>query len=38
MIGIREERVKRYRDELFKGYDMLGTVLFVYSKFQKNID
>lgn len=38
MIGIREERVKRYRDELFKGYDMLGTILFVYSKFDKNID
>jgi amino acid transporter len=38
LIGIREERVKRYRDEIFKGYDMLGTVLFVYSKFEKNID
>ncbi len=38
MIGIREEMVKHQRDELFKGYDMLGTVLFVYSKFQKNID
>lgn len=38
LIGIREERVKRYREELFKGYDLLGTVLFVYSKFEKNID
>lgn len=38
LIGIREESVKHQRDELFKGYDMLGTVLFVYSKFQKNMD
>jgi amino acid transporter len=38
MIGIRGEMVKHQREELFKGYDMLGSVLFVYSKFQKNID
>jgi len=38
LIGIREEMVSHYKEELFKGYDKLGTVLFVYSKYQKNID
>ncbi len=38
MIGIRGEMVKHKRGELFKDYDMLGSVVFVYSKFHKNID
>ena len=38
LIGIREEMVKHHKEDLFKGYDNLGTVLFVHSKNQKNID
>lgn len=38
LIGIREELVKKEREKLFEGYDELGTVLFVYSKNQKEIE
>ena len=38
LIGIREELVKREKEKLFEGYDELGTILFVHSKDQKNIE
>ncbi|MCE4564193.1 amino acid permease [Maribellus sp. CM-23] len=38
LIGLREELVKHGKEELFKGYDELGTVLFVHSKNQKAIE
>ena len=38
LIGLREEMVKKERQKLFEGYDELGTVLFVYSKNQKEIE
>ncbi|MCK3685034.1 amino acid permease [Maribellus sp. YY47] len=38
LIGLREELVKHEREDLFKGYDDLGTVLFVHSKNQKAIE
>jgi len=38
LIGLREERVKHGKEEVFTGYDNLGTILFVHSKNQKSID
>ena len=38
LIGLREELVKHGKEDLFKGYDDLGTVLFVHSKNQKAIE
>lgn len=38
LIGLREELVKHEKEALFKGYDELGTILFVHSKNQKAID
>jgi len=38
LIGLREELVKHEKESLFKGYDELGTVLFVHSKDQKAIE
>ncbi len=38
LIGIRAERVKKKKEELFEGYDELGTILFVHSKDQKPIE
>jgi amino acid transporter len=38
LIGLREEMIKKERQKLFEGYDELGTVLFVYSKNQKEIE
>jgi len=38
LIGLREELVKHEKEDLFKGYDELGTVLFVHSKNQKAIE
>jgi amino acid transporter len=38
MIGIREELVKREKEKLFKGYEGLGTILFVHSKDNKSIE
>jgi len=38
LIGVREELVKKEREKLFEGYDELGTVLFVYSRNQKEIE
>jgi hypothetical protein len=37
LIGLREELVKHEKDNLFKGYEKLGTTLFVHSKNQKSI-
>lgn len=37
MIGIREELVKRGKENLFEGYDELGSILFVHSKDNKLI-
>lgn len=38
LIGLREELVKHEKEALFKGYDDMGTILFVHSKDQKAID
>lgn len=38
MIGIREELVKHEKQQLFEGYDGLGTILFVNSKDNKPIE
>ncbi len=38
LIGLREEMIKKEQQKLFEGYDELGTVLFVYSKNQKEIE
>ncbi|MCY1723002.1 amino acid permease [Prolixibacteraceae bacterium Z1-6] len=38
LIGLREEMLKHEKEELFKGYDELGTLLFVHSKNQKAIE
>jgi hypothetical protein len=38
LIGIREELVKKEKEKLFEGYDELGTILFVHSKYQKPIE
>lgn len=38
LIGIREEMVKHEKEKLFNGYESLGTILFVHSKNQKEID
>jgi len=37
LIGLREEMIKHEKEELFDGYDDLGTILFVHSKNQKSI-
>lgn len=37
MIGIREELIKREKEKVFTGYDLLGTVLFIHSSNQKEI-
>jgi hypothetical protein len=37
MIGIREELIKKEKEKVFSGYDLLGTVLFVHSSNQKEI-
>jgi amino acid transporter len=38
MIGIREELIKKEKEKVFSGYDLLGTVLFVHSSTQKEIE
>ncbi len=38
LIGIREELLKHEKEKLFAGYDMIGTILFVHSKNQKDIE
>lgn len=38
LIGLREELIKHEKEAVFKGYDELGTILFVHSKKQKDID
>ncbi|MFV0593387.1 MAG: amino acid permease [Draconibacterium sp.] len=38
LIGLREELIKHEKEGVFKGYDELGTVLFVHSKKQKAIE
>ena len=38
LIGLREELVKHEKENLFSGYDNLGTTLFVHSKNQKAIN
>jgi amino acid transporter len=38
MIGLREELIKKEKEKVFSGYDLLGTVLFVHSSNQKNIE
>ncbi|HHL57814.1 MAG TPA: amino acid permease [Bacteroidetes bacterium] len=38
MIGFREERIKREKEEVFEGYDQVGTIMFVHSHDQKIID
>jgi amino acid transporter len=38
LIGLREEMLKHEKEELFKGYEELGTILFVHSKSQKSIE
>ncbi len=38
LIGLREEMLKHEKEELFKGYEELGTLLFVHSKSQKSIE
>jgi amino acid transporter len=38
LIGIRGELLKREKERLFEGYNNLGTILFVHSKNQKEID
>ena len=37
-IGIREELVKHEKERLFEGYTQIGTILFVHSKNQKEIE
>jgi amino acid transporter len=38
LIGLREELLKKEKDKLFEGYGDVGTVLFVHSKDQKEIE
>lgn len=38
LIGLREEMIKHKKEEVFKDYDELGTLLFVHSKNQKSIE
>ncbi len=38
LVGIRKESLHHEREKLFEGYDNLGTILFVHSKDQKEID
>lgn len=38
LIGIREELLKKEKERLFEGYGDIGTILFVHSNFQKDID
>jgi len=38
LIGLREEMVKHQKEQVFEGYEKLGTILFVHSKDQKIID
>ena len=38
MIGLREENLKHEKEKLFQGYEDLGTILFVHSHNQKDID
>jgi hypothetical protein len=37
LMGIRKELLHRQKEEFFKGYDELGTTMFVHSKEQKEI-
>jgi amino acid transporter len=37
LIGIRKELLNKQKEEFFKGYDELGTTLFIHSKEQKDI-
>jgi len=38
LIGLREELIKHEKEAVFTGYDDLGTILFVHSKYQKAIE
>ncbi len=38
LIGLREELIKHEKENLFNGYDNLGTTLFVHSRNQKAIN
>ena len=38
MIGMREELVKRNKEEVFAGYEDIGTTLFVFSSGEKEIE
>jgi hypothetical protein len=38
LLGLREEMVKHQKEQVFEGYEKLGTILFVHSKDQKIID
>jgi amino acid transporter len=38
LIGIREEIVKHKKEQVFEGYEQLGTTLFVHSKDEKKIE
>lgn len=38
LIGLREEMLKHEKEKYFEGYEDLGTILFVHSKNQKEID
>lgn len=38
LIGVREENIKHQKENVFTGYDQLGTTLFVHSKEQKSIE
>ncbi len=38
LIGIRAEMVKHSKEEVFSGYDKIGTTLFVHSKEEKEIE
>jgi hypothetical protein len=38
ILGFREEQVKHDKEKVFEGYDDVGTVLFVNTHNQKEID
>jgi hypothetical protein len=38
ILGFREEQINHYGEKVFLGYDDLGTVLFVNSHNQKEIE
>ncbi|WP_297090193.1 amino acid permease [uncultured Draconibacterium sp.] len=38
LVGLREEMIKHEKENIFAGYDELGTILFVHSKDQKAIE